>query len=111
MSITWSYAATGLTIAITALAVGQRLVPRHNRPSMFRGVAGELALGALGLMLSGLLIFFGFRLFWDNGFWGLLQLLVVAFVAGWLSSLRVLHNGLTPLVCLGLATAQAIKIW
>jgi hypothetical protein len=111
MSVFWSYAATGLSISIIGLAVGQQMVSPVNRPNFLRSKAGEAAFGLVGLLLTLLLFFFGFRLFWDNSLWGLLQFVVAALVTGAVSKLNFLRNGLTPFVCCALAIAQAIKIW
>ena len=112
MSVTWSYAATGLSIVTTGLAISHiHLSPAINRPNMYRGKFGEYVLGLNGLIMTVLLIYFGFRLFWDNGFWGLLQFLIVIMISGVLVNLRWLQNALTPLICTVLGLAQAIKIF
>jgi hypothetical protein len=85
------------------------MIPLINRPSMYRGKLGEITLAGSGLALMTLMLFFGFRLFWDNGFWGLLQLLLTSLVAGALANIRWLQNGITPLICTGLGIAQAFK--
>ena len=111
MSATWSYAATGLTLTIVGLAVGQQMISPLNRPNFFRSGLGLWAFSFSGLLMTILMFFFGFRLFWDNGLWGLLQLLVVSLLSGVIANTSVRHSGLTPLVCCGLAVAQAIKIF
>jgi hypothetical protein len=55
------------------------MVSPVNRPNFLRSKTGEAVLGSL---LTVLLLFFGFRFFWDNGLWGLLQLFVVSLVTG-----------------------------
>lgn len=112
MSVTWSYAATGLSIVSTGLIIGHtHLIPAINRPRMYREKLGEYVLGLSGLILTALLFYFGFRLFWDNGFWGILQFLIVSMATGIVIKIRWLQNGLTPLICIALGLAQAIKIF
>lgn len=111
MTVAWSYAATGLTIALVGLQVGRLLVPEINKPNFYRGKGGELFLGTVGAVLTILLFFFGFRLFWDNGIWGLLQLFLIVLISGFLSRLGLLQNGASPCLLAALGVAQAIKIF
>jgi hypothetical protein len=108
---TWSYAATGFVLTITGLHIGQALLSTGNRPNIYRGPAGEAVLGVTGLTLTLLMFFFGFRIFWDNAWWGLIQLPLAALASGFLTSMSWLNNGLTPIIFAGLGIAQAIKIF
>lgn len=111
MSVLWSHAATGLSISMLGLAIGRHMVSPINRPNLLRLRAGEALLASIGLLLTVQLFFFGFRLFWDNGLLGLLQILTVSLATALLLRLTFLHNGLTPFICCAFATAQAIRIW
>ncbi len=97
---------------MVGLVVGKQMVPPINRPNIYRGRLGESIFAGTGLALTAMMLFFGFRLFWDNGFWGFLQLVIISAVGGFLANLRWLQqNGLTPILCTGLGVAQAIKIF
>lgn len=112
MEVLWSYAATGLSMAVLGLYIGQPMIHPVNRPNLFRKGLGELVFGLTGLLLTVFLLFFGFRLFWDNGMWGLLQVFVMLIVTGFLGRLQFLHaSGLTPIVLAVLCSFQAYKIW
>ena len=82
-----------------------------NRPSLLRTGVGQITFGIVGVILTLMLFYFGFRLFYDNGFWGLLQLVVVAVVAGFFSRLSIFHNALVPYILSVACLAQAVKIW
>ncbi len=111
MSYTWSYAATGLTMAIVALSTGQSMVSPVNRPNVLRTGIGQMIFGTVGLVLTMMLFYFGFRLFFDNGFWGLLQLVLVIVAAGFFSRMAFFQNLLALLVLTIACVAQAVKIW
>lgn len=111
MAITWSYAASGLTIAVVGLAVGQTMVPRLDTPNVFRSKGGQILFGLLGLVLTALCLYFLFRLFSDNGWWGLLQLFIVSLVCGLITRMQWTQNVLVPIVCAVLGCVQAYRIW
>lgn len=95
---------------MAGLLIGQRMLPKINRPNVYRGRFGEILLGLMGFVLSILMFFFLFRLFWDNGLWGILQLLIVSIVVGFVVNRQFVQSGVVPIICSLLGVAQAIKI-
>lgn len=98
-------------MALVGLSTGQSMVSPVNRPSLLRTGFGQITFGIAGVILTLMLFYFGFRLFYDNGFWGLLQLVVAAVVSGFFSRLSIFQNALAPYILSAACLAQAVKIW